>query len=204
MKKWIILICLLIPALVFSGNLQQQHIAILGNYAAGGGGSCVEEVSYDTSDSTQEAARFKKYVANLFTWDGTAIDKIQVHMTEVGDISAQTWTICLYQDNGSDLPNGTLYDANATCTFSGADFVNGYFGCTFPATVTPPNGAKFHLSVNRAGAENGSNYLNISYENTGSGEDLTQSDADPPVSWGTADFTARYRVKFFSGTCTGD
>ena len=208
MKKAILIICLILlfPVAVLAGNV--TVINRINETAASG--SCTEVLSLGSS-GTDEAlcartASTNEYYAFQFTaGDWGPICKIQLHIQEVGDISAQTWTIQLYNDSSND-PGSKV--TNGSCTFSGSGVpANGspdYYGCTLSTCVQLTNTNSYHVGLNRGGSADSSNYIRWSHYGTG-GNAYDENQSADESSWTAQDFDSDGRFKLFEGAaCSGN
>ena len=119
MKKLIVLF-LLIPSLLFAGNVQKMHSAVL--QKAIGGGSCSVSVTFAPS-GTKGATTFGHY-ANRFYGGGVyttsaamSVCQVDIRLSlDAGDVSGKTYYVAIYTMSGTAM--GTLQGASTGVTGS--------------------------------------------------------------------------------------
>lgn len=203
MKKLRLLIFFLLLSIPLIAHAWMSVLDLSGGVESGGSCSLEAEIGADEPQvgGTQVGKSYdNNYISGFFTaGDWGPISKIQLYLTQVGNVDGQTWTIQLYTTTPSTPATKV---ANGSCTFSGTDFgADGYFGCVLSTPVQLTNATVYHVGINRGGSNDSTNYFTYNCYNGGSNDLYRSSDES---TWLATDYTATIRAKFYSGTCTGN
>jgi len=202
MKTTILLALLLVP-------MQAYGWGVVNGQVVEEGGECVEEVSFGVSgavvSTVARSAATNEYVVHEFTaGNWSDITKVQLYLEDTGDVGGQTWTIQLYSDDSGDPNYPNTYITDGSCTFSGTDFGTGakYYGCILTSPISLVNSSIYWVGVNRQGAVDFSNFMEMYSEDAGT---LTLARSVDEATYTPLDFTSTVTAKFYSGAaCTAD
>jgi hypothetical protein len=192
MKIILILLMMVLPIHAYGGAMQYM-------ITGGAAGECTLVMNNGTSpNNTKVAAQSSgtKYISGeIYVASPIKVGRIELYLTPVGNPSAQTWTIQLYNDS-SDDPSSKV--SNGSCTFTANMGGAGYWGCNLSTQVDLSAGT-YHVGLNRAGTSDGTNYLTYSYyDNASETGDLNSSSDES--TWAATDFSGSITVKLYRGT----